>query len=191
MNSKEQVKNNIDEKEKNRIRIMSKMAVYDKRDFEKDSKCSQYFRHDYIYKQNMRLRFFVGLGCVILIAFYLLYIIEIQEIDVFTLDFLQFGIRLFIFVIIVMASFSFIGTIIYTREYIKSQRRMEQYFSLMDELRKHNGEQTEDYDEQDDVYGAEERRPQPRSRRGPIYRYSDKIEDRLEREAQEKNEEEW
>ena len=117
-----------------KIRIMSKMAIYDKRDFEKDSKAGQYFRHDFIYKRNMRMRFFLGIGCVILLFFYVMHQLAIEGADLFALDFQAEAIRLLFFAVMIMVGYSFIGTIIYTREFLRSERRMNAYFALMRKL---------------------------------------------------------
>jgi len=179
MQSKANKKRDIlKDKKLEKIRIMTKLAIYDKRYFEKDSKANSYFRHDYIYKQNMRMRFFLALGCIILIFFYILHIIMIQEIDIFSINFIQLSLRLLFFVFIVMIAYSFLGTILYTREFLKSQRRISKYFRFMDELselsnKKNNQYQSSvqsrsfyDHEENPDIYIP---------RKGYLYRYSDKL----------------
>ncbi|MCL2575642.1 MAG: hypothetical protein FWE33_04335 [Defluviitaleaceae bacterium] len=126
--------------DKERIRLMAKMAVYDKKGFERDAQANQYFRHDFIYKKNMALRFSVGVGCLILALFYFLHMLVIQERDIFTLDFRAEFVALAIFAIVVMVFYSLIGTIIFTREFLLAQRRVEEYFGLMRQL---NGEADE------------------------------------------------
>jgi hypothetical protein len=113
---------------------MSKMAIYDKRDFEKDAKAGQYFRHDFIYKKNVRMRFFLGIGCVILLFFYVMYLLAIEGADLFAMDFQAEAIRLLFFAVLLMVVYSFIGTIIYTREFLISERRINAYFALMRKL---------------------------------------------------------
>jgi len=120
--------------DKEKIRIMSKMAIYDKRDFDRDSKAGQYFRHDYIYKKNMRMRFFLGIGCVILLFFYILHQLAIEGADLFALDFQAEAVRLLFFAVALMVAYSFIGTIIYTREFLISEKRINAYFALMRRL---------------------------------------------------------
>ena len=120
--------------DKEKIIIMSKMAIYDKRDFDRDSRAGQYFRHDFIYKRNMRMRFFLGIGCAILLLFYILYLLAIEGADIFAMDFQAEAIRLLFYTLIIMTAFSFIGTIIYTREFLISERRINAYFKLMRKL---------------------------------------------------------
>jgi uncharacterized integral membrane protein len=113
---------------------MAKMAVYDKKGFEKDANANQYFRHDFIYKKNMQMRFYLGLGCLILVLFYILHLLGVQEADFFTLNYQAEIVRIVVVVVIIMVAYSFIGTIIFTREYLISQKRVDAYFNLMKEL---------------------------------------------------------
>ncbi|MCL2752806.1 MAG: hypothetical protein FWE44_01500 [Defluviitaleaceae bacterium] len=127
-----------------KIRLMAKMATYDKKGFERDAEANQYFRHDYIYKKNMALRFSVGVGCLILALFYFVYLTAVQGADIFALDFQSELIGFAIFVIVVMVFYSLMGTIIFTREYLASGRRVNEYFKLMRQL---NGEAAHEEDE--------------------------------------------
>jgi len=113
---------------------MSKMAVYDKRDFDRDAKAGQYFRHDFIYKRNMQMRFFLGIGCVILLFFYVMHLLAIEGADLFAVDFQAEALRLLFYILILMTAYSFIGTIIYTREFLISEKRINAYFALMRRL---------------------------------------------------------
>jgi len=133
-----------DAKDFEKIRIMSKMAVYDKRGFEKDAKSNHYFRHDYIYKKNMRMRFFLGLGCLILALFYAMYLIGVDEVDIFTMDYFQLLMRVLAVGVVIMVGYSLIGTILYTREFELSQKRIGEYFKLMDNLSSLKGVQIEE-----------------------------------------------
>ena len=138
--------------DKDRIVTMARMAVYDKKGFEKDAEANQYFRHDFIYKRNMQMRFYLGVGCLILALFYVLYLMAVQGQDILALDFQAEIVRFVTFVLIVMVAYSFIGTIIFTREFLVAQKRVEAYFSLM---RKLNGEP----EPEKETAMQEERRP--------------------------------
>lgn len=166
--------------DKEKIRIMSKMAVYDKRGFDKDAKANQYFRHDYIYKRNMSMRFFLGFGCLILIFFYALHLLAIEDVDIFTLDFGSEALTVLIFALAVMVAYSFIGTIVFTREFLRSQKRIAEYFSLMKQLEerniakeKQNAHSSSIYDDfENDEEDFERYEPyRPRGRDGAEYRY--------------------
>jgi len=121
--------------DRKKIATMAKLAVYDKKGFEKDVvTANHYFRHDYIYKKNMQMRFWLGVGCLILALFYALRLFETDGIDIFALDFQAEFVRLLTFALIVMVAYSALGTIIFTREFLIAQKRVNAYFELMKEL---------------------------------------------------------
>ena len=125
----------------NKIRLMSKMALYDKKGFQKDAEANEYFRHDFIYKKNMSLRFYVGIGVLILLVFHVLRVLSDAQGDIFSLDFQSEIMQIVIFVVVVMLFYSFVGTVLFTREFLISKRRVKSYFALMREL---HGEPPED-----------------------------------------------
>ena len=133
--------------EREKIIIMSKLAIYDKVGFEKDAKSNNYFQHDYVYKQNMIMRFFLFFGCLILITFYVMDMFLNDELDILTADFMPYAITFLGFIVVVMVFYSIIGTIIYTRKFNRSRRKVEEYFALMDRLNALNtpDEAKEDY----------------------------------------------
>ncbi|MCL2353889.1 MAG: hypothetical protein FWC69_04595 [Defluviitaleaceae bacterium] len=120
--------------DKNKIRLMSKMALHDKKGVDEDIKNTQFYRHDFIYKENMKMRFSLGLGCIIVAIFYIIYLLAVEEAVVLALDFQAELIRFVVFVLIVMVVYTLIGTIIFTRKYIASQKRAKAYFALMEQL---------------------------------------------------------
>ena len=166
--------------DKEKIIIMSKMAVYDKRGFDKDAKANHYFRHDYIYKRNMSMRFFLGFGCLILLFFYALHVLAVEDADIFTLDFGSEALSVLIYILVIMVVYSFIGTIVFTREYLHSQKRINEYFSLMKQLEERNiakekqrAQSSGIYDDfEDDDEDFQRYEPyRPRNRETAEYRY--------------------
>ena len=121
--------------DKEKIILMSKLAVYDKNHEERDSKILSYFRNDYIYRQNIWVRFGVFIGCFIVILFYAMHKIVISGADtIFEFDYKAELIRIGIFVVIVMAIYSCIGTALYLRDYQKALNRSRKYFNDLDDL---------------------------------------------------------
>ena len=113
---------------------MTKLAIYDKEGAENDLDIDRFFRHDFIYRRNMWIRLYVIIGCLIVIGFRILHMLAIDQIDLFTLDFREELINAALFILIFQVGYSIIGTIQFTMEYERSQKRMKAYFALMDEL---------------------------------------------------------
>jgi len=117
-----------------KVILMTKLALCDKENTAEDIHTDNFFRHDYIYRQNMWLRLFVLIGSFVLIAFRILHMLAIEKIDLFKLDFQAELINAGIFILVLQILYTVIGTILYTIAYERAQKRMQQYFALMDEL---------------------------------------------------------
>jgi len=109
--------------DRERIIIMSKLAVYD-RDHRDDYKKEQYFRHDYNYKQNTWTRIYVFIGALILVVFYFLHKTAMSGTEFFALDLVSELIGAGIFMVVVQVIYTGIGTIINITEYEKAQNRL-------------------------------------------------------------------
>jgi len=120
--------------EKEKIILMSKMAIYDKKYGNADHKIFSYYRRDYIYRKNMWTRFSVALGALFLLSIYWLHQIFIYAVDVHELDIAQSVTNSILFLLAVMALYTMIGTIQGTIEYYKVQRRVEDYISMIEEI---------------------------------------------------------
>ena len=118
----------------NRIILMAKMAIYDKRYREADRAVFSYFRRDYIYRKNMWTRLCVSLGAAFLLGVYWLHQIFIYGIDIHELDIQQSVTDSVLFLLAVMAFYTLVGTIQGTRQYHLVSKRIEKYLTMMKRL---------------------------------------------------------
>ncbi|MCL2852663.1 MAG: hypothetical protein FWE20_06490 [Defluviitaleaceae bacterium] len=114
-----------------RIIIMSKLAVYDKNYGEKDRAAGKYFRTDYVYRKNMWTRFYVLLGCMLIVAIYALRVFIVDGNDMLDLDYFGEFINIGIFTLVMLVIYTLIGTKVYVSEYNRSQRRLGNYLQLI------------------------------------------------------------
>ena len=119
---------------KQKIVTMTQLALYDKHEGENDRVANDFFRHDYIYRNNLGTRLSVGLGSVILLSLYWLRAIFVEEVDVFELDLQQHLMESVLAVLAVLAVYSLIGTIQGTRKYYLMQKRLTRYQALVRHL---------------------------------------------------------
>jgi len=117
-----------------KVITMTKLAIYDKEGAEEDLNIDRFFRHDYIYRQNMWIRLYLLIGCLVVIGLRVLHMLAVDQADLFALDFRAELIKAAVFILIVLVGYTIIGTIQYTVVYERSQRRMREYFALLDEL---------------------------------------------------------
>jgi len=117
-----------------KIAIMTKLAIYEKRYGEADSQANSFFRHDYVYWKNFWNRVYALIGCVIIIAFYAFNRIVVNAEDLFEIDYRAEGIRILIFIAAVMFTSSAISSLKSTKEYSDMQKRLERQLKLVEKL---------------------------------------------------------
>ena len=113
---------------------MTKMAIYDKRHREADQAVFSYFRRDYIYRKNMWTRLCVAAGSGFLLVLYWLHQIFIYGIDIHELNLEQSVTDSVLFLLAVIAFYTFVGTIQGTHQYHQVQKRVENYVAMMKRL---------------------------------------------------------
>lgn len=129
---------------KEKIILMAKLAVYDKSHSEKDLKKLSYFRNDYVYRQNIGVRFCVLIGCLIVILLYVMHKIVIDNIDVFSgMDYQEELMGAAVFVVVVVVAYSLIGTIVYMADYQNAKKRQRRYIKMLDALDQLNHRETQ------------------------------------------------
>jgi len=117
-----------------KVIIMTKLAIYDKENAGHDLDADRFFRHDFIYRQNMWVRLYVFVGCLILLGFWVLHQIAVEQTDLLLMDFRTLLTQLVIILIVVEAAYTVIGTVRFTMEYESAQKRLREYYALMDAL---------------------------------------------------------
>jgi hypothetical protein len=122
-----------------RIVVMTKLALYEKHEGAADRNANDYFRHDYIYKKNMGTRIAVGIAGLIILAVYWVRLIFLEGVDVFELNIQRNLIDSILFIVVLMALYSLIGTIQGTREYYLMQKRLAKAEALLNYLERPEG----------------------------------------------------
>lgn len=139
--------------DKNKIIIMTKLAVYDKHIADKDRRVNDYFLHDYIYKNNMWTRFAVITGSVIVIFFHMLHRIFNESVDVLTLDYPAELKRMGLFILAVAVVYTVIGSFKSYYDYRQSQNRIKEYTRSLQKLAKKTPKEEPAEEDTDVIYG--------------------------------------
>ncbi len=126
-----------------KVRLMTKLAVYETREGKEDLKLSRYFRRDYLRDRMLRSFVAVTVGFVFLVGLGALYQMEYIVSNAVNLDYMTIlrsliAIYLVILIIFVMASLVF-GMIHYNR----SRNKLARYFRMLRRMRSfYNEEET-------------------------------------------------
>lgn len=124
----------IDMIDKRKIITMTKLAKYDKNFRNKDKNIYEYFRHDYVFKKNMKTRMFALLGGLIIILVDFSNKIFMQNVDVFSINYKQLISIYIVFLIALMFFYTAISSLIANFEYTMCQNRLRNYMALFKQL---------------------------------------------------------
>lgn len=125
--------------DQNKIILMSKIAVYEKRYLQKDQKITDYFVEDYVYINNFITRLgisliiigFIGMGALKIVCKEIIFPTSMQEfIDVYIKAYIGPWIGMLIL-------YTLISTITYSIRYKRASKRFSQYKKLIGELNKY------------------------------------------------------
>lgn len=117
-----------------KIILMTKLELYNKKYGEKDRKANEFFRHDYIYWSNFWARLCALIGCFIVLAFYGLNLLFVDEADFFALDFVDQGYTIAKYIIITLFVVTAYNSAVETKRYTKAQKRIKSQETLMKKI---------------------------------------------------------
>ncbi len=126
----------VDLIDKERIAIMSKLALYEKRYMKEDKRRTAYFREDYIYLKNFMTRISVAI-CIIMFAG-ISVLNQINNGENIPLDYYYLVTEYFVpysvFLIVSLFIYTLISTAIYGKKYDLSQKRLQFYKDMLKKL---------------------------------------------------------
>ena len=126
-----------DRHDRQKIILMSKLASYDKYHAKGDRRKTEFFRHDYVYRQNLTARFYTLIGSIIVVLFYFLHRMVIDHLDFLDIESLITDLIISAaFIILVQLLYSLLGFVIHSRDYNASADRIEEYTENMKALAK-------------------------------------------------------
>ena len=123
-----------DKYNREKIILMTKLALYDKSFGKHDKKAACFFRHDYIYLRNMWTRFFVICGLAIIFVLYWINIVYTTGVESLIEDFYMHASFALVVMVIVCLVYTAIGSIKATSEYEKAMNRLSKYNLLLEKL---------------------------------------------------------
>ena len=122
--------------DKNRIRLMTKMARYDQKQAEEDLKISSYFKKDYASLNSLVTAIWVTIGYILIVAAYILFNVE-KLFEGLTLERLVIMVLVVIGLYIVLVSVYFIcANSFYKKRHDKAKRRVKKYYRNLSRLGK-------------------------------------------------------
>jgi len=123
---------------RNKVITMTQLALYDKHEGPADRVANDYFRHDFIYRNNLGTRLAVGLGGIIILVIYWVQSLAMYDMDLFEFNIQEHVTDSVMFLLAILAVYSLIGSIQGTRQYYLVQKRLAQYQAIVRQLERLN-----------------------------------------------------
>ncbi len=123
----------LDEK---KVRLMTKMSIYEKRDGKHDIKLAKYFKSDYVHYQLLRVIVAVTFGYLMLLFLAAIYKSDYLIAEAVTLDYAAIGKKILIIYVGLIVGFGFLAVIGYSIAYTVSRKRLSNYYNLLKKLKK-------------------------------------------------------
>jgi len=127
-----------------KIRLMTKLAVYEKKDGKEDIYLSKYYKADYVRLQVLKSIITATIGYGLIIALIVFYRMEYLIKNAVTLDYKLLGTYVLGFHIMTITVFGLGALILYSMKYDASRKKLSRYFRLLKRLEKVYNESSHD-----------------------------------------------
>ncbi len=118
-----------------KVRLMSRLAMYEQSEGKEDVRMSKYFRTDYVRLNVLKTVVAVTLGYLLVLVLLIVYHSEYLIREAVTLDYKGILLRyagIYIIILVVYCSFAMIG---YMLKYRASRKKLAKYFRMLRRLR--------------------------------------------------------
>lgn len=132
-----------------KVRIMTKLAAYEKGEGKRYLPISKYYRTDYVGLALIKNFFLVSIGYVVLVGMIALYFLEDLLENIHKMDLVRLGGKVIIGYIILLILYSVLVYVIQTVRYSRAKKSIKNYYVQLGRLTK--------------IYAKEERRAQNRN----------------------------
>lgn len=119
---------------KSRIKLMTKMSVYEEHEGKRSMSIGTYFRGDYIGKEVIKSIVYATVAYLIIIAVYICYDFEILAQDIYNMDLVQFGAQLLKDYLKLVVGYAIITYIYYAMRYQAARRSLRSYYNNLRRL---------------------------------------------------------
>ncbi len=126
----------------NKIRLMTKLAVYESKEGSEDIRLSKYFKTDYVRYQLLKSIICATVGYVLILALIFIYKSEFIIKNAIVLDYKVIGAYILGFYIIIIAIYGLGSVAWYSIRYDRSRKKLGRYFKLLKRLGKIYNDET-------------------------------------------------
>lgn len=117
-----------------RIKLMTKMAAFEKNEGKESMAIGTYFRGDYIGKEIIKSIVYGTIAFVIMFAMYIAYDFEFIMQDVYKMDILEFGRSVAGYYFKFIIGYAIVTYVVYALRYQKARRNLRAYYNNLKRL---------------------------------------------------------
>ena len=125
-----------------KIRLMTKLAVYENKEGKEDIRLSKYYKTDYVRYQVIKSIIGATFGYALILVLIVLYRSEYIIKNAITLDYKTIGTYILGIYIMIAAVYGLASIVIYSIKYDLSRKKLGRYFKLLKRLSKIYNEET-------------------------------------------------
>ena len=118
-----------------KVRLMTKLAIYEKKEGKEDIKLGKYFRRDYVRLKVLHNIVAVTLGYILVLGLIIAYQMEYLIKEAVTLDYIGMGKTILGTYIIVVTVYIMVAMVGYGLYYNYSRKKLSKYFRMLRRLR--------------------------------------------------------
>ncbi len=125
-----------------KIRLMTKLAVYENKEGKEDIRLSKYYKTDYVRFQVIKSVLSATLGYALILLLIFIYRSEYIIANAVVLDYKTIGSYILGFYIMVVVVYGLASMVGYSIKYDSSRKKLGRYFKLLKRLNKIYNEET-------------------------------------------------
>jgi hypothetical protein len=125
-----------------KIRLMTKLAVYESKEGKEDIRLSKYYKTDYVRFQVLKSLISATVGYALILFLIILYRSEYILLNAVTLNYKTIGAYILGLYIMIITVYGLGSVIIYSLRYDISRKKLSRYFKLLKRLNKIYKEET-------------------------------------------------
>ncbi len=125
----------------NKIKMMTKMAIYEKNEGKSMLKTAKYFKSDFVTLGILKTVIASMLAYIVIVILYILCNIEYLAANINSIDYASLGLSMLGYYLAFIVVFAVIAGIVYSVRYESTRNEMKKYFSRLNKLEKYYANQ--------------------------------------------------
>lgn len=124
----------------NKVKMMTKMAIYEKNEGKRMLRTARYFKGDFIAFGILKTLIATTFAFILIVVMYALCNAEGLVNDINSMDYAALGRKIAMYYILMIAVFTVISGIVYNFQYERTRKGLKHYFSRLNKLERfYNG----------------------------------------------------